>query len=89
MTVEELHRLVIAEEIVSSVALTEIHRLMDSALTPVSQQVSTLHGETMGFNVANEWWRRWMRPIERRMKEDWEPRMRALVLMVDQADAWA
>ena len=54
LTVEELHRLVIAEEIVSSVALTEIHRLMDSALTPVSQQVSALHGETMGFSVANE-----------------------------------
>lgn len=73
----------------SSVALTEIHRLVDSVLTPVSQQVSALHSEMMGFSVANERWRRRMRPIEQRMKEDWEPRMRALVLIVGQADAWA
>jgi hypothetical protein len=88
LNVEELRRLVMAEEIVSSVTMTEIHRLMDKALTPVSQQVSTLYGEIMGMSVADDEWRRRRRAIKQKMKEDWKPRMRALSTMVDQAEAW-
>jgi hypothetical protein len=43
VNVEELYKLVMAEEIVSSVTLTEIHRLMDRALTPVSEQFLVLY----------------------------------------------
>jgi hypothetical protein len=86
--VEGLRRLIIAEEMVSSVTMTEIHRLMDKALTPVSQQVSALCGEMMGMVVADDGWRKRRRAVKQKMKEDWKPTMRALVRMVDQADAW-
>jgi hypothetical protein len=88
LKVEELHCLVTTERVVSSVTMTEIHRLMDKALIPVSQLVSALCGEIVGITVTNEGWSKRRRRIKQRMKEDWKPRMRALVGRVDQADAW-
>jgi hypothetical protein len=89
LNVEELRRLVMADEIVSSVTLTEIHRLMEKALTPVSEQVSALYSEMMVFSMVDGGWRTRKKALKQKMKEDWKPRMRALVTRVDQADAWA
>ena len=87
--VRELARLVVAEGIVSSVTLTEIHGLMDKALTPISEYVSILYGEMMTLSLADDGWRSRRRAMKQRMKKDWGPRMRALSARVDQAEAWA
>lgn len=87
LNVEELRPLVIAE-MVSSVTMTEIHQLMDKASTPVSQRVSALCSEMMGMAMADDGWRKRRNALKQTMREDWKPRMRALVRMVDQADAW-
>jgi hypothetical protein len=88
LNVEELYKLVMAEEIVSSVALTEIHRLMDKALTPVSEQFLVLYLEILGLRVADNRWRKRKWLIERKMRKDWEARMRGLASKVDRANAW-
>jgi hypothetical protein len=88
LNVDELYKLVMAEEIVSSVALTEIHRLMDKALTPVSEQFLVLYLEILGLRAANNGWRQRKQLIQRKMREDWEARMGSLASKVDQANAW-
>lgn len=88
LNVGELYKLVMAEEIVSSVALTEIHRLMDKALTPVSEQFLVLYLEILGLRAADNGWRKRKRLILRNVREDWEARMRSLASRVDQANAW-
>src|ERR1700722_2251692 len=88
LNVEELYKLVMAEEIVSSVASTEIHRLMDKALTPVSEQCLVLYLEILGLRLADNGWRKWMWFIEQKTRENWETRMRGLASKVDQANAW-
>jgi hypothetical protein len=88
LNVDELYKLVMAEEIVSSVALTEIHRLMDKALTPVSEQFLVLYLEILGLRAANNGWRQRKQLIQRKMREDWEARMGGLASKVDQANAW-
>jgi hypothetical protein len=88
LNVEELYKLVMAEEIVSSVTLTEIHRLMDKALTPVSEQFLVLYLEILGLRVADNGWRKRKWLIEQKKRKDWEARMRGLASKVDQANAW-
>ena len=90
LTVEELAALVMAQEMVSSVTLTAIHRLMDNALKPVSEHVFTLSGEMTALSMAcNGWSRRQRRATKQRMRQNWAPRMRALSARVDQAEAWS
>jgi hypothetical protein len=88
LNVDELYKLVMAEEIVSSVVLTEIHRLMDKALTPVSEQFLVLYLEILGLRAADNGWRQRKWLIQRKMREDWEARMGGLASKVDQANAW-
>jgi hypothetical protein len=85
LNVKELYKLVMAEEIVSSVASTEIHRLMDKALTPVSEQFLVLY---LGLRVADNGWRKRIWFIEQKTRESLETRMRGLASKVDQANAW-
>jgi hypothetical protein len=88
LNVEELYELVMAEEIVSSVELTEIHRLMDKALTPVTEQFLVLYLEILGLRAADNSWRKRKWLIEQKMRKDWEARMSGLASRVDQANAW-
>jgi hypothetical protein len=88
LNVDELYKLVMTEEIVSSVALTEIHRLMDKALTPVSEQFLVLYLEILGLRAADNGWRQRKWLIQRKVREDWEARMGGLASKVDQANAW-
>src|SRR5256885_6802428 len=69
--VKELRALVMTEEILSSVTLTELHRLMVKALKPVSEQVSALYGEIMGPCLSDSRWRKRKKAVRQKVKEDW------------------
>ena len=84
LNVDELYKLVMAEGIVSGVALIEIHRLMDKALTPVSEQFLVLYLEILDDNGWRQ--RKWL--TQRKIREDWEARMGGLASKVDRANAW-